>query len=151
MLATAGDEFSLAIERAGEVQHLSGGMTQAGEGEVRDGASPSVPSVHGCALLFSTSPCLYRSSVPLLLQRLVDEPSLTSLPCAVPQGIGITLVTGGAFGDRSAVVSVKKGSLGARAGLRPGDVIASVNGVSMVGRSHADVVAAIKVCAVTEI
>ena len=34
MLATAGDEFSLAIERAGEVQHLSSGMTQSGEGEV---------------------------------------------------------------------------------------------------------------------
>lgn len=79
LLKQAGAEFSLVVERAGQVQQMSGGLSQA-------------------------------------------EPS--------GEGIGITLVTGGAFKSRSAVTSVKPGSLGDRAGLQAGDVIASVNGTT---------------------
>lgn len=58
--------------------------------------------------------------------------------------LGITLVTGGAFGEKTGVTRVDPNSPGERAGLHVGDIITSVNGVSVVGKSHHEVLQMVK-------
>ena len=50
--------------------------------------------------------------------------------------LGITLVTGGAFGEKTGVTRVDPNSPGERAGLQVGDVVTSINGSAVAGLSH---------------
>jgi len=55
--------------------------------------------------------------------------------------LGITVVSGGAFNNQSGVTRVDPNSPGERAGLKVGDILMSVNGVSVEKMEHADVLA----------
>lgn len=58
--------------------------------------------------------------------------------------LGISLVTGGAFGDRTGITRVDPYSPGFRAGLMVGDIITSVNGASVAGMSHQQILGMVK-------
>lgn len=60
------------------------------------------------------------------------------------ESLGISLVTGGAFGDKTGVTRVDPNSPGERAGLQVGDIVTSVNGTPVAGMTHHQIVELVK-------